>query len=99
MDHSPGQRQFAIEQVPRILSGQISSDDDEMDRYEEEQMALAAPGRSPTARPSPPCAATAISRWPATTTHDHVLESHQLGSVIAEFPTTFEAARPHASTA
>ncbi|MDU4360184.1 MAG: alpha-D-ribose 1-methylphosphonate 5-triphosphate diphosphatase [Enterobacter hormaechei] len=25
-------------------------------------------------------------------THDHVRESHQLGSVIAEFPTTFEAA-------
>lgn len=25
-------------------------------------------------------------------TPDHVLESHQLGSVIAEFPTTFEAA-------
>jgi alpha-D-ribose 1-methylphosphonate 5-triphosphate diphosphatase len=30
-------------------------------------------------------------------THDHVRESHQLGSVIAEFPTTFEAARPHAA--
>ena len=25
-------------------------------------------------------------------THAHVAESHQLGSVIAEFPTTFEAA-------
>jgi alpha-D-ribose 1-methylphosphonate 5-triphosphate diphosphatase len=32
-------------------------------------------------------------------THDHVLESHQLGSVIAEFPTTFEAAEASRSTA
>lgn len=51
-------------------------------------------GRSRIANPSPPCAAREKIALAShdDATHAHVAESHQLGSVIAEFPTTFEAA-------
>lgn len=72
MDHSPGQRQFANrEKYREYYQGKYSLTDEQMARYEEEQLALASHDDA---------------------TCDHVLESHQLGSVIAEFPTTFEAA-------
>lgn len=95
MDHSPGQRQFAnIEKYREYYQGKYSLSDAEMARYEEEQLALAAQWSQPN-RLS--IAAMCRDRNIATAshddaTHDHVRESHQLGSVIAEFPTTFEAA-------
>lgn len=65
-----------------------------MARYEEEQRQLAAQWSQPN-RLS--IAAMCRDRNIALASHDdatheHVRESHQLGSVIAEFPTTFEAA-------
>lgn len=69
MDHSPGQRQYADRSKYRdYYQGKYHLTHDEMDRFEAEQMALAATGRSPIARPSPPCAAPAVSPSPATTT-------------------------------
>lgn len=95
MDHSPGQRQFANrEKYREYYQGKYSLTDEQMARYEEEQFQLAARWSQPNR--------TAIAqlcreRNIALASHDdatpgHVLESHQLGSVIAEFPTTFEAA-------
>lgn len=95
MDHSPGQRQFAnIEKYREYYQGKYSLNDAEMARYEEEQLQLAAQWSQPN-RLS--IAAMCRDRNIALAshddaTHDHVRESHQLGSVIAEFPTTFEAA-------
>ncbi|MGQ7184504.1 alpha-D-ribose 1-methylphosphonate 5-triphosphate diphosphatase, partial [Escherichia sp. HC-CC] len=68
--------------------------DAQMQQYEEEQLALAARWSQPN-RES--IAALCRARQIALASHDdathaHVAESHQLGSVIAEFPTTFEAA-------
>jgi alpha-D-ribose 1-methylphosphonate 5-triphosphate diphosphatase len=100
MDHSPGQRQYADRSKYRdYYQGKYHLTNEEMDRFEEEQMALAATWSQPNREPSPPSAASAISRSPATMTPpEHVVESHQLGSVIAEFPTTLaaaEASRQH----
>ncbi len=63
-------------------------------RYEEEQIALAATWSHANRRS---IAAMCRDRHIALASHDdataeHVLESHQLGSVIAEFPTTLAAA-------
>jgi alpha-D-ribose 1-methylphosphonate 5-triphosphate diphosphatase len=97
MDHSPGSVSSPTEKYREYYQGKYLSRC-EMARYEEEQLALAAQWSQPNRLRLPPCAATAISRWPAMTTPRTIMcESHQLGSVIAEFPTTFEAARPHAA--
>ncbi|HFK9029525.1 TPA: alpha-D-ribose 1-methylphosphonate 5-triphosphate diphosphatase [Klebsiella pneumoniae] len=68
---------------------------DEMDRFEAEQMALAATWSQPNRQT---IAAMCRARRIALASHDdateaHVAESHQLGSVIAEFPTTLAAAQ------
>lgn len=95
MDHSPGQRQFANrEKYREYYQGKYSLTDVQMQQYEEEQLALAARWSQPN-RES--IAALCRARQIALASHDdathaHVAESHQLGSVIAEFPTTFEAA-------
>ena len=95
MDHSPGQRQFANrEKYREYYQGKYSLTDAQMQQYEEEQLALAARWSQPN-RES--IAALCRARKIALASHDdathaHVAESHQLGSVIAEFPTTFEAA-------
>lgn len=95
MDHSPGQRQFANrEKYREYYQGKYSLTDAQMQQYEEEQLALAARWSQPN-RES--IAALCRARQIALASHDdathaHVGESHQLGSVIAEFPTTFEAA-------
>ena len=78
MDHSPGQRQYA-----------------DRSKFEEEQMALAAAWSQPNRQR---IAAICRERNIALASHDdatceHVLESRQLGSVIAEFPTTIAAAQ------
>ena len=69
--------------------------DAQMQQYEEEQLALAARWSQPNRET---IAAMCRARHIALASHDdathaHVAESHQLGSVIAEFPTTFEAAQ------
>ena len=95
MDHSPGQRQFAnIEKYREYYQGKYSLSDAEMARYEEEQLALAARWSQPNrVRIAAMCRDRNIALASHDdATHDHVLESHHLGSVIAEFPTTFEAA-------
>ena len=95
MDHSPGQRQFANrEKYREYYQGKYSLTDAQMHEYEEEQLALAArwsqPNRTAIAGMCRERQIALASHDDAT--HDHVVESHLLGSVIAEFPTTFEAA-------
>lgn len=88
MDHSPGQRQFANrEKYREYYQGKYSLTDAQMQQYEEEQLALAARWSQPN-RES--IAAMCRARHIALASHDdathaHVAESHQLGSVIAEF--------------
>ena len=96
MDHSPGQRQYADRSKYRdYYQGKYHLTNEEMDKFEEEQMALAA-AWSQTNRQR--IAAICRERNIALASHDdatceHVLESRQLGSVIAEFPTTIAAAQ------
>ncbi|MEF3088785.1 alpha-D-ribose 1-methylphosphonate 5-triphosphate diphosphatase [Raoultella sp. WB_B2P2-3] len=101
MDHSPGQRQYADRSKYRdYYQGKYHLTNEEMDRFEEEQMALAATWSQPNRET---IAAICRERKIALASHDdatreHVVESHQLGSVIAEFPTTLaaaEASRQH----
>lgn len=82
------------EKYREYYQGKYSLTDAQMQQYEEEQLALAARWSQPN-RES--IAALCRARKIALASHDdathaHVAESHQLGSVIAEFPTTFEAA-------
>lgn len=95
MDHSPGQRQFANrEKYREYYQGKYSLTDEQMRQFEEEQLQLAAcwsqPNRAAIAGMCRDRRIALASHDDAT--HEHVVESHQLGSVIAEFPTTFEAA-------
>ncbi len=96
MDHSPGQRQYADRSKYRdYYQGKYHLTHDEMDRFEAEQMALAATWSQPNRQT---IAAMCRARRIALASHDdateaHVAESHQLGSVIAEFPTTLAAAQ------
>jgi alpha-D-ribose 1-methylphosphonate 5-triphosphate diphosphatase len=95
MDHSPGQRQFAnLEKYREYYQGKYQLTDEQMARYEEEQLQLAARWSQPNREA---ISALCRQRNIALASHDdatreHVVESHQIGSVIAEFPTTFEAA-------
>ena len=96
MDHSPGQRQYADRSKYRdYYQGKYHLTNEEMDNFEEEQMALAAAWSQPNRQR---IAAICRERNIALASHDdatceHVLESRQLGSVIAEFPTTIAAAQ------
>ncbi len=96
MDHSPGQRQYADRSKYRdYYQGKYHLTNEEMDKFEEEQMALAAAWSQPNRQR---IAAICRERNIALASHDdatceHVLESRQLGSVIAEFPTTIAAAQ------
>ena len=96
MDHSPGQRQFANrEKYREYYQGKYQLSGEQMLRFEEEQMALAATWSLPNRQA---IAAMCRERQIALASHDdatheHVAESHQLGSVIAEFPTTLAAAQ------
>ena len=83
-----------------VAIGDVRDGGDRLARYEEEQLALAARWSQPNRNA---IAQLCRERNIALASHDdatseHVLESHQLGSVIAEFPTTFaaaEASRQH----
>ena len=96
MDHSPGQRHFANrEKYREYYQGKYQLSGEQMLRFEEEQMALAAAWSQPNRQA---IAAMCRERQIALASHDdatheHVAESHQLGSVIAEFPTTLAAAQ------
>ena len=96
MDHSPGQRQFANrEKYREYYQGKYQLSGEQMLRFEEEQMALAAAWSLPNRQA---IAAMCRERQIALASHDdatheHVAESHLLGSVIAEFPTTLAAAQ------
>lgn len=96
MDHSPGQRQYvSLEKYREYYQGKYHLTDDEMDRFEAEQIALAERWSTPNRQS---IAAMCQARHIALASHDdatyaHVRESHLMGSVIAEFPTTFEAAK------
>ncbi|UXY10606.1 alpha-D-ribose 1-methylphosphonate 5-triphosphate diphosphatase [Kosakonia sp. ML.JS2a] len=101
MDHSPGQRQYAsYEKYRDYYQGKYHLTNEQMDAFEQEQLALAARWSQPNRQA---IAAHCRERNLPLASHDdatreHVVESHQLGSVIAEFPTTFaaaEASREH----
>ncbi|RJT53216.1 alpha-D-ribose 1-methylphosphonate 5-triphosphate diphosphatase [Rahnella variigena] len=96
MDHSPGQRQFATPQKYReYYQGKYHMNDEQMDDFQEEQIALSRRWAQPNREA---IAAHCRKRHISLASHDdataaHVEESLALGSVIAEFPTTEEAAR------
>jgi alpha-D-ribose 1-methylphosphonate 5-triphosphate diphosphatase len=96
MDHSPGQRQFSnLIKYREYYQGKYQMSDAEMDSYEAEQLALAERWSQPNRLA---IAAECRSRNIALASHDdataaHATESYELGSVIAEFPTTLEAAQ------
>jgi len=96
MDHSPGQRQYVSLAAWRTyFGGKYQLSDVQLDAYEADQLRLAARWSAPNRE--------AISAWcrqyhiPLAShddaTYEHVVESKGVGSVIAEFPTTEEAAR------
>ncbi|STU79786.1 metal-dependent hydrolase [Klebsiella pneumoniae] len=88
MDHSPGQRQYADRSKYRdYYQGKYHLTHDEMDRLKPSRWLWPPPGRSPIGQT---IAAMCRARRIALASHDdateaHVAESHQLGSVIAEF--------------
>jgi alpha-D-ribose 1-methylphosphonate 5-triphosphate diphosphatase len=96
MDHSPGQRQFSnLVKYREYYQGKYQLNDADMNSYEAEQLALAERWSQPNRLA---IAAICRARNIALASHDdataaHVVESHELGSVIAEFPTTLEAAQ------
>ena len=96
MDHSPGQRQYASLAMYRTYyQGKYSLNDAQMDQFEREQLALAAEFSTPNRNA---IAQLCRDRGIPLASHDdataaHVAESHAVGSAIAEFPTTLEAAR------
>ncbi|MCZ4058081.1 alpha-D-ribose 1-methylphosphonate 5-triphosphate diphosphatase [Pantoea sp. LMR881] len=96
MDHSPGQRQYAsLDKYREYYQGKYQLNDEQMDAFEHDQLALAAVWSQPNRQA---IAALCRERHIALASHDdataaHVDESFGVGSAIAEFPTTLEAAR------
>nr|WP_154324795.1 alpha-D-ribose 1-methylphosphonate 5-triphosphate diphosphatase [Pantoea sp. 201603H] len=96
MDHSPGQRQYVSREKYRdYYQGKYQLNDVEMAQFEEQQLTLAARWSQPNRLA---IAAHCRRKKIALASHDdaldtHVDESHAIGSVIAEFPTTEIAAR------
>ncbi|MER3385119.1 alpha-D-ribose 1-methylphosphonate 5-triphosphate diphosphatase [Pectobacterium aroidearum] len=96
MDHSPGQRQYtSLQKYREYFQGKYHLSNQQMAAFEEEQMALAArwsqPNRFAIAALCREKGITLASHDDATV--EHVNESLQVGSAIAEFPTTEAAAR------
>lgn len=95
MDHSPGQRQFVnMVKYREYYQGKYHLNDQQMQEFEQSQLALSArwsaPNRAEIARQCRERGIALASHDDATL--EHVQESRQLGMVIAEFPTTVEAA-------
>ena len=95
MDHAPGQRQFASFDAYRTYyQGKYGLDDAELEAFVAEQ--LANSGRY-SAEHRQTIAAECHKRGLALASHDdatleHVAESHEYGTRVAEFPTTHAAA-------
>lgn len=96
MDHSPGQRQYtSLEKYRVYFQGKYNLNDTEMDEFESSQLRFAERWSQPNRQ--------AISAWcrqhriPLASHDDatlaHAEESMSIGSTIAEFPTTEEAAQ------
>lgn len=95
MDHTPGQRQFVSQQKYRqYYQGKFGLSDAEMDKFMADQIAAAATNGARNRRAVVDlCRAKGL----ALASHDdataeHVAEAASDGMVVAEFPTTFEAA-------
>ncbi|MBS4046793.1 MAG: alpha-D-ribose 1-methylphosphonate 5-triphosphate diphosphatase [Alphaproteobacteria bacterium] len=96
MDHTPGQRQFVNpEKYRQYYQGKFGLTDDEMDRFMNEQIANAqAWGAQNRRKVVALCHAKGLplaSHDDATA--DHVAEAAADKMVVAEFPTTHEAAK------
>lgn len=96
MDHAPGQRQFVdIGAARTYYMGKYGYSQTQMEEFEAHYVALAerwsTPNRQAIAQRCRELKIPMASHDDATA--EHVQESHQLGMVIAEFPTTLEAAR------
>ena len=96
MDHAPGQRQFVnLDKYRTYYQGKYNMTDAEMAVYEKDQVAQSErwskPNRDEITRQCRDLNIPTASHDDATSAH--VTESKELGMVIAEFPTTVEAAK------
>ncbi len=96
MDHAPGQRQFVnIDKYRTYYQGKYNMTDAEMAVYEKDQVAQSQrwskQNRDEITRQCRGLNIPTASHDDATSAH--VTESKELGMVIAEFPTTVEAAK------
>lgn len=96
MDHAPGQRQFVnIDKYRTYYQGKYNMTDTEMAVYEKDQVAQSErwskQNRDEITRQCRELNIPTASHDDAT--NAHVTESKELGMVIAEFPTTVEAAK------
>ncbi|MFS1860120.1 alpha-D-ribose 1-methylphosphonate 5-triphosphate diphosphatase [Vibrio lentus] len=96
MDHAPGQRQFVnLEKYRTYYQGKYNMTDAEMAVYEKDQVAQSErwskQNRDEITRQCRDLNIPTASHDDATSAH--VTESKDLGMVIAEFPTTVEAAK------
>lgn len=96
MDHTPGQRQFAsLETYSSYYKAKYGYNDTEMQAYMsqrcEEHQLYAQPNRREVVRQAHARDLAIASHDDAT--KDHVNEALEDGIVVAEFPTTIEAAR------
>lgn len=96
MDHSPGQRQFASLDAYRVYyKGKHGFDDASLDAFIERQQGFSAQYASAYRKA---IAQVCHERGLALASHDdatieHVAESLEYGTHVAEFPTTLEAAQ------
>lgn len=96
MDHAPGQRQFADLEAYRVYyQGKLRLSDAEFELFREKRLAqsqtLAPANRRHLAGRCHEMGITLASHDDAT--EGHIAEAVQLGTAIAEFPTTVDAAR------
>ncbi|WP_373930927.1 alpha-D-ribose 1-methylphosphonate 5-triphosphate diphosphatase [Vibrio cyclitrophicus] len=96
MDHAPGQRQFVnLDKYRTYYQGKYNMTDAEMAVYEKDQVAQSErwskQNRDEITRQCRDLNIPTASHDDATSAH--VTESKELGMVIAEFPTTVEAAQ------
>jgi alpha-D-ribose 1-methylphosphonate 5-triphosphate diphosphatase len=100
MDHTPGQRQFvSVDKYRQYYQGKYGLTDPQMDALIESRMVdqerYAARHRAEVTRQCQAARITLVSHDDATVAH--VEEAAKVGTAIAEFPTTLEAA--HAARA
>ncbi|MET3926298.1 alpha-D-ribose 1-methylphosphonate 5-triphosphate diphosphatase [Devosia sp. 2618] len=96
MDHAPGQRQFAsMDAYKTYYQGKLKMSDAALEEFTErrnaESVAYAGPHRRAIAAACQELGIVLASHDDAT--RDHVEEAVALGTEVAEFPTTIEAAK------